>query len=382
MISSLDERAGVFHQAGYSSAVFHQAGVFQQSQPDENLGEIRMLLDEELNRLPDAFRGPVLLCDLEGKAHQEAAHLLGLPVGTVSSRLVRARDKLRKRLVRRGLTLSAGAVATLCAQEAAEAAVPPALVAATSRAAVAFAAGGATAAIVPASLAALAGRVGNLLLGKLYWNEGAVRYDFEGESPYGGTRDAKGQPLPPGKGTYSVLRTRDMAAQIEDHVFYGVVLKVDPPPKSLDDWGRGFHPLMGLDPWVHYAACFRPEPMTLKELASGLMMESKEDEKMIVLRLARPGDGFWSEVPGDRRGPFRRSGRVRCPRDRGRQPVHPPGVRAGRRDPGPGPPSKRRDGPGLRRARLPAPRVLAGRGEAAPGRDGGGPRARRGPAPA
>ena len=61
-----------------------------QSRPAADSGELRCVIDEELGRLPDSFRAAVVLCDLEGKTHKEAAALLGVPVGTVSSRLVRA----------------------------------------------------------------------------------------------------------------------------------------------------------------------------------------------------------------------------------------------------------------------------------------------------
>jgi RNA polymerase sigma factor (sigma-70 family) len=66
------------------------------------------LLDEELTRLPDRYRAPVVLCDLEGRPYQEAARLLGCPEGTVASRLSRARQMLARRLSRRGVTLPAG----------------------------------------------------------------------------------------------------------------------------------------------------------------------------------------------------------------------------------------------------------------------------------
>jgi len=65
--------------------------------------EIESILAEELGKLPARFQAAVLLCDLEGSSHEEAARRLGWPVGTVKSRLSRARARLRGRLTRRGL---------------------------------------------------------------------------------------------------------------------------------------------------------------------------------------------------------------------------------------------------------------------------------------
>jgi RNA polymerase sigma factor (sigma-70 family) len=85
-------------------------------------------LHEELARLPQKYREPVVLCYLEGRTYQEVADQLRRPIGTVKVRLSRARDLLRARLVRRGLALPAGLAAVELGAESARAAVPALLV--------------------------------------------------------------------------------------------------------------------------------------------------------------------------------------------------------------------------------------------------------------
>jgi RNA polymerase sigma factor (sigma-70 family) len=97
------------------------------------------VLHEEVSRLPERYRIPLLLCDLEGLTYQDAARRLGCPVGTIGVRLRRARERLRMRITRRGLAPTAGLLASLLGAEVALMQVPSALVDSTVSAAMGFA---------------------------------------------------------------------------------------------------------------------------------------------------------------------------------------------------------------------------------------------------
>lgn len=102
--------------------------------------DLKSLLDEEVCRLDEKYRRPLVLCDLLGKTHSEAAEELGLPVGSVWNRLNQARELLRERLNRRGVVLSIAALAGLLQSRTAEAAVSATLTVRTVASAISFAA--------------------------------------------------------------------------------------------------------------------------------------------------------------------------------------------------------------------------------------------------
>src|SRR5262249_52031053 len=129
---------------------------------------LQPILDRELSRLPEKYRLVIVLCDLEGQSGKEVARQLGLPQGTVSSRLTRGRGLLAKRLARHGFAGSGGVLAALLSQNMASASVPTAVMTSTLKVVTLAGAGQVTAGLVSAEVAALAGGVlRDMLLSKL-----------------------------------------------------------------------------------------------------------------------------------------------------------------------------------------------------------------------
>ncbi len=129
--------------------------------PGEPAGDRELLpiIHAEIDRLPDRYRAPIALCYLQGLSYEQAARQLGWPLGTVGSRIARARELLRSRLVRRGVTATTAALPVLLAREAT--AAPAGWVEAATRAAMRLGegAGGAKAAGTVSAAVALSDHV-------------------------------------------------------------------------------------------------------------------------------------------------------------------------------------------------------------------------------
>ncbi len=126
------------------------------------------IIHGEIDRLPRDFRLPVVLCYFEGLSLDEAAHRLKWPVGTLRSRLARAREKLRLKLTSRGVAMPAVALGTALAARSARASVSSLLCDSTTRAAIAFAARHAAAG---GALAAPASALAQEVLKSMLWHK-------------------------------------------------------------------------------------------------------------------------------------------------------------------------------------------------------------------
>jgi RNA polymerase sigma factor (sigma-70 family) len=126
--------------------------------------DLAQVVHEEIDRLPERFRAPIVLCDMQGLTEGQAARRLGRPVGTIRSQVARARQRLRCQLIRRGLAPASVVLVVSHAGRPANAVVAAALVSSTIQSAVQFAVMRMKAGIVSASAAALADKYLRIML--------------------------------------------------------------------------------------------------------------------------------------------------------------------------------------------------------------------------
>ena len=152
-------------QAARRQVQERKAAVREAVEPADELvwRDLRPVLDEAIGRLAEKYRAPLVLCCLEGVSVAEAARRLGCPQGTAAARLARAKEKLRTRLARRGVTLSAAAFMAALSGKALSACVPTALRVSTAKAAAVAAGQATTAGVASATAAVLAHGGGNAM---------------------------------------------------------------------------------------------------------------------------------------------------------------------------------------------------------------------------
>jgi RNA polymerase sigma factor (sigma-70 family) len=195
--------------------------------------DLQSILDEELDRLAQNYRAPLVLCCLEGKTREEAARFLGVPVSTVISRLVRGRELLRRRLADRGVPLSLAFAGMTLFSETVRAAMPATLVRTMSQLALHAAAGKAITDLVSANVVALfRGGMRTMLLTKLKTTTagvllaGLLVYGFViaglgtlpdssvAQQPEGQKKAAKKDTAPPKPPVQRVLKTEGLVHSI------------------------------------------------------------------------------------------------------------------------------------------------------------------------
>ncbi len=149
------------------------ADLAERSVAEPRWDDLAQVVDEEIDQLPERYRAPIVLCDMEGLTEGQAAQRLARPVGTIRSQLTRGRQRLRSRLIRRGLAPPSVVLVIARAGSPANAVVASALVSSTIQSALQFAVERATtagmfSASAPATAAALAeGFLGSILMARI-----------------------------------------------------------------------------------------------------------------------------------------------------------------------------------------------------------------------
>jgi RNA polymerase sigma factor (sigma-70 family) len=150
--TALDARARIIRRKATEKQVIEMPD--PPHEPESGWRDLQPIFDQELRRLPEKYRIPVVLCELECRSRKEVARQLKLPEGTLSSRLAMARRILARRLSSRGVAVSTGSLAMLVSQQAI-ASVPATLATTTIKSAMSYAVGQSATAGISANVVAL-----------------------------------------------------------------------------------------------------------------------------------------------------------------------------------------------------------------------------------
>jgi RNA polymerase sigma factor (sigma-70 family) len=226
--------------------------------------ELRPVLDEELDKIPEKFRTPLILCYLEGKTYEVVAQELNIPYTTLKRRLDQAREALRKRLTKRGLGISSSALAVLVTQNA-SAQVSETAVSSVMHAASAFAAGASIGVGVSTQVITLMkSTIQSLLIQKfktVAFTSTLVLLLAVGA--LAGTQFFKDtSPAPVPQKTPVTKKVEQTAPQNHQEA-----------PKSKEVWGN-------IDPSVIHAKILNKDFTVHAEIAQVLMLTKEEEEKL------------------------------------------------------------------------------------------------------
>ena len=266
---------------------------------------------------PNRNRAPIVLCDLEGRTHDEAARLLGWPIGSVKGRQSRGREALRRRLARRGVSLPAAGLAAALTRDAAASVIPPALLDSTVKAAALFAVGGSVVAgVVPASAVGLAeGAIRTMFFTKLKivaalavaggilaTGAGVYAYQDRGDEEQA-PPPSKGEAKPEEAGSGTVRRQDRGTEKDETTVSRKSNVEADPfgsrtpaagasPPADVAEMGMGMEGMEGME------GMYAPTTRTGAEAKGYKPGGQDARSQLIVAKLAEPVNiPFATETP-------------------------------------------------------------------------------------
>jgi len=298
---------------------------------DPAWSDLAQEVHQEVQRLPDAYRSVVILCILEGRTTEEAAQLLGRPIGTIKSRLARARVLLQARLLRRGLTASSGVLGTALATTPAP--VSAALADETIRAALAFAADGAAAGLVPARVVVLSREVLRTMLlkkftvaavlvlalvvlglGSVVYQAGAAgtdeapkRADQGAEKPKGDRDAIQGTWRVTAVEVHGIQRDGDPVKQVKNTRWVigadKIVMKIAVPGEDAQEAVYTYK----LDPTETprtFDLKLQSGPKTLKDTPVRAIYSMEGDVLKVCRRMPAPEVKFWNQMDGRRPKPF------------------------------------------------------------------------------